>query len=118
MNVAIFASAFYPSIGGVEELVRQLAHEYQRHGMSVIVLTNRWPRSVHRTLYWRSGSYKTLLEGEWKLQVAQTPKMLWLYDLKTDPTERNNLADSETGRVAEMTKRVRIWERDVGLPPE
>ena len=46
MNVAIFASAFHPSLGGVEELVRQLAHEYRRQGMQVIVLVNRWPRSL------------------------------------------------------------------------
>jgi glycogen(starch) synthase len=46
MNVAIFASAFYPSLGGVEELVRQLAHEYKRQGMHAIVLVNRWPRSL------------------------------------------------------------------------
>jgi glycogen(starch) synthase len=46
MNVAIFASAFYPSLGGVEELCRQLAHEYQRQGMAVIVVTNRWPRDM------------------------------------------------------------------------
>jgi len=46
MNVAIFASAFYPSLGGVEELVRQLAHEYRRQGMNTIVLVNRWPRSL------------------------------------------------------------------------
>ncbi len=46
MNVALFASAFYPHVGGVEELVRQLALEYRRRGISAIVLTNRWPRSL------------------------------------------------------------------------
>jgi len=46
MNVAIFASAFHPSLGGVEELVRQLAHEYRRQGIQTIVLVNRWPRSL------------------------------------------------------------------------
>jgi glycogen(starch) synthase len=46
MTVAIFASAFYPSLGGVEELVRQLAHEYRRQGFKTIVLVNRWPRSL------------------------------------------------------------------------
>jgi glycosyltransferase involved in cell wall biosynthesis len=46
MNVAIFASAFHPSLGGVEELVRQLAHEYRRQGIRTIVLVNRWPRSL------------------------------------------------------------------------
>lgn len=46
MNVAIFASAFYPHVGGVEELCRQLAHAYRRAGLGVIVLTNRWPTSL------------------------------------------------------------------------
>ena len=43
MNTAIFASAFHPHLGGVEELVRQLAHAYRRKGHGVIVVTNRWP---------------------------------------------------------------------------
>lgn len=46
MNIAIFASAFYPHVGGVEELVRQLAHEYNCKGHHVVVLTNRWPRDL------------------------------------------------------------------------
>jgi glycosyltransferase involved in cell wall biosynthesis len=46
MNVALFASAFYPHVGGVEELVRQVGHELQRQGIGVIILTNRWPRSL------------------------------------------------------------------------
>jgi glycogen(starch) synthase len=46
MNVALFASAFYPHVGGVEELVRQVGHELQRQGIGIIVLTNRWPRSL------------------------------------------------------------------------
>lgn len=45
-RVALFSSAFYPSLGGVEELVRQLALEYQRRGMSVVVVTNQWPRDL------------------------------------------------------------------------
>jgi glycosyltransferase involved in cell wall biosynthesis len=46
MNIALFASAFYPHVGGVEELVRQLAREYIRRGDHAIVLTNRWPRDL------------------------------------------------------------------------
>ena len=48
MNIALFASAFYPSLGGVEELVRQLAHEQQSVGDQPLVLVNRWPRSLPR----------------------------------------------------------------------
>lgn len=46
MNIAIFASAFHPHFGGVEELVRQLAHELGRRDHRVIILTNRWPRNL------------------------------------------------------------------------
>lgn len=46
MTVAIFASAFYPHVGGVEELCRQLAHDYRRRGMDAIVVTNRWPMDL------------------------------------------------------------------------
>jgi glycosyltransferase involved in cell wall biosynthesis len=46
MNVAVFASAFHPHLGGVEELCRQLAQELVKQGHHTIVLTNRWPRSL------------------------------------------------------------------------
>lgn len=46
MNIALFASAFYPHVGGVEEHVRQLAHACQDQGHTVIVITNRWPPSL------------------------------------------------------------------------
>lgn len=46
MNIAIFASAFYPRVGGVEELCRQLALQLIQKGHRVIILTNRWPRNL------------------------------------------------------------------------
>jgi glycosyltransferase involved in cell wall biosynthesis len=46
MRIALFPSAFHPSLGGVEELTRQLGLELQRQGHDVIVITNRWPRDL------------------------------------------------------------------------
>lgn len=46
MRIAVFASALYPSLGGVEELVRELAHAYRHRGHDVLLITNRWPRSL------------------------------------------------------------------------
>jgi glycogen(starch) synthase len=48
IRVAIFASAYYPHTGGVEELVRQLCHEYVQQGVEAIILTDRWPRRLPR----------------------------------------------------------------------
>ena len=45
-SIAIFASAFHPSLGGVEELCRQLAHAYRRLGREAIIITQRWPRDL------------------------------------------------------------------------
>jgi glycosyltransferase involved in cell wall biosynthesis len=41
--VALAPSAFAPSLGGVEELVRQLAHEQEAAGGRPLVVTMRWP---------------------------------------------------------------------------
>ena len=46
MNIAIFASAFHPHVGGVEELVRQLARAYRAQGHVCIVITNQWPPAL------------------------------------------------------------------------
>jgi arylsulfatase A-like enzyme len=59
--------------------------------------------SPHETMFWRSGAYKVLLAGDWKLQVSENPKKTWLFDLKTDPTEKTNLAETNPDKLAEMT---------------
>src|SRR4051812_37173067 len=46
MRIAIFASAFHPSLGGVEELVSQLAGCFNARGHESIVVTNKWPRTL------------------------------------------------------------------------
>jgi glycogen(starch) synthase len=43
---AIFASSFYPHVGGVEEAVRQLAGEQFRRGLNPVVVTNRYPKTL------------------------------------------------------------------------
>jgi len=45
-SVALFASAFSPHVGGVEEVVRQLARQQTRSGERPIVLTMRWPKNL------------------------------------------------------------------------
>ncbi|HEY8517248.1 MAG TPA: sulfatase-like hydrolase/transferase [Candidatus Binatia bacterium] len=48
----------------------------------------------HQTLFWRSGGYWVLLDGRWKLQRAEHPDKVWLFDLENDPTEKTNLAET------------------------
>lgn len=46
MKVLLMPSAYFPSLGGVEELTSKLAAKYRSCGNSVAVLTNQWPSSL------------------------------------------------------------------------
>ena len=54
------------------------------------------------SLYWTSGPYRVVRQGDWKLQVNERPDRVWLFNLATDPTEQDNLADRYPERVAAM----------------
>ena len=56
----------------------------------------------HQTLFWRSGQYKVVLDGDWKLQSSEAQKKVWLYNLASDPTEKHELSTQEPARVAAM----------------
>lgn len=59
----------------------------------------------HERLFWRSGHYRVVRSGDWKLQVNERPPgTTWLFDLARDPGERTNLAEREPARVAEMRR--------------
>ena len=47
-KVAVLPSAFHPSLGGVEESVRQIVHELKGRGVDPMLITNRWPRDLPR----------------------------------------------------------------------
>lgn len=55
-----------------------------------------------RTLFWKSGGYRVVRDGDWKLQVADRPARTWLFNLRADPTERVNLAAANPGEVQRL----------------
>jgi arylsulfatase A-like enzyme len=62
-----------------------------------------WPR---KTLFWQNGHYQVVRHEDWKLQVNDRPTdglQTWLFNLKDDPTEQNNLASSHPEKVNELT---------------
>lgn len=56
----------------------------------------------HQTLFWRSGQYKVVLDGDWKLQSSEAQHRVWLYDLAADPTERHELSQAQPERAKAM----------------
>jgi arylsulfatase A-like enzyme len=57
----------------------------------------------HESLYWRSGRYKTVLVGDWKLQESANPEAQWLFDLGADPTERSDRSQARPEKLAALT---------------
>jgi arylsulfatase A-like enzyme len=53
-------------------------------------------------IYWRSGHYRSVLAGDWKLQVSERPQKTWLFDLASDPTEQHELSALRPDKLAEL----------------
>ena len=70
----------------------------------------------HETMFWRSGGYKVLLAGDWKLQVASRPDKSWLFNLKDDPTEKTNLAETNPEKLAELKARLATVDGEQAKP--
>lgn len=64
-----------------------------------------------RTLFWRKNPGKAVRQGTWKLLVD--PRGTELFDLATDPGERNNLAGEQPARVRAMLTTLAAWETKV-----
>ena len=56
----------------------------------------------HEKLFWRASNVRVVLADGWKFLQDNTQGKSWLFDLKNDPTEQNNLAAKEPERVREM----------------
>lgn len=68
----------------------------------------------HQRLFWRSGPYRVVRDGDWKLQVSETPDRVWLFNLAQDPTEQHDLSAQEPERVAAM--RAMIEAQNANMP--
>lgn len=80
------------------------------------ILTGKMAQTKDRTLFWRSGEYRVVRKGDWKLQVSARPKKMWLYDLAKDPTEKRNLANVQTKKVKELVALLAAHGREMPAP--
>jgi arylsulfatase A-like enzyme len=70
----------------------------------------------HQTLVWRSGQYKAVRDGDWKLQVSEARNKVWLHDLATDPTEQRDLAAAQPATVARLKALIAAHDAEAAKP--
>ena len=63
--------------------------------------------------------FRWCVTDEWKLILPIDDGQAELYRIRTDPWEKQNLADKERGKVAELTNRIHGWWncRNKTFPP-
>jgi arylsulfatase A-like enzyme len=67
-------------------------------------------------LFWRSGDYRAVRVGDWKLQIGRGSQQAWLYNLADDPTEKRDLSAAEPERVAQMRAMIEAQNRNLPKP--
>ncbi|GAB4042938.1 arylsulfatase [Spirosoma litoris] len=83
-------------------------------GVSLANLFFNKPFSGHDAIYWEHEGSRAMRKGNWKL-VAEHTKPWALYNLSTDRTETQNLADQYPDKVAELAKAHQQWSQKVGV---
>jgi len=63
-------------------------------------------------IFWQSGYIQVVRAGDWKLQVDGRQEKSWLFDLSVDPTEQNNLFESEPDKAAELKALIDAHQAD------
>jgi arylsulfatase A-like enzyme len=94
-HVDIFATA--AAAGGVKS-----APMNDLDGVNLLPYIKGQPGDPHKSLFWRNGDSLILLQNGYKLQIANHGQKVWLFNMRDDPTEQRNLADTNPQKVAEL----------------
>ncbi len=86
-------------------------------GVNLIPFLNKQTQEVpHKALFWRAGRNKAIRKGDWKLIVSEIDKKTYLYNLKQDPSEKNNLTGTEKAKLNELSHDLSNWEKTLTKP--
>lgn len=77
-------------------------------GESLLAVLEGGEREPHDALYWKWSRGRAVRQGDWKL-VSKDDGPWELYNLKTDGTELQDLADEQPGRAAELEALWNAW---------
>ena len=79
-------------------------------------LSGRMKEDPHEAIFWRSGTYRTVRSGDWKLQLSDPDETAFLYNLAADATEQHNLASSEPEQLNRLKRLIEAGMSDWSMP--
>jgi arylsulfatase A-like enzyme len=84
-------------------------------GIDLLPILAAQSPQVERTLFWRNNTQKAVRRGNWKLLVeaAGLGEAAYLFDLRTDAGERNDLARDRVDMIRTLRPLIAAWEADV-----
>lgn len=71
---------------------------------------------IDRPLFWRTGGYKVVQQGGWKLQLLEQTGKTWLFDLNEDPTEQIDLSVSRPDKLEALRKALYALDKQMVEP--
>ena len=78
-----------------------------------------------RPLFTKNGTFSQVIKDDWKLLWDQEQQKKWLFNLSNDPTEQNNLVNSNPNKLSELSEILAaflaeqadpIWEGALSTP--
>src|SRR5919204_3747617 len=97
LRILLVPSAYYPHVGGIEELTRQLALAFRARGHQAAVLTNRWPPGAQRS---------EVLDG------TDVTRLRFPLPAKRPSAALHFLATSPAAAIA-LLRQIRRWRPDI-----
>lgn len=70
----------------------------------------------HAILHWRQNEMWAIRDGDWKLLKDRGPATPELYNLATDPSEKQNVAQQNPEKVAQLKAKQDAWDETVERP--
>ncbi len=85
-------------------------------GIDLLPLLRPGAAPQSRTLFWRVNAaginQRAVRDGSWKLVIEGNPRHM-LFDVSTDPGERDDVAAANTAVVRRLYQQLQAWEKDV-----
>ena len=108
---------FYPTM--LEMAGLPLRPKQHLDGVSLVPVLKGGPADTQRTLYWhyphyhKTKPYGAIRDGDWRLVEFFEDGALHLFNLKDDPAEKKNLAESDAAKAKQLHEKLIAWRQSV-----